>query len=56
MLAALTDTAIIHACEDNKMPAEEAYRYFQLEGLNLTKIGIKVSSSDIRMINITKEG
>jgi hypothetical protein len=28
----------------------------QLEGLNLIKIGVKVSGSDFRMINITKEG
>jgi hypothetical protein len=28
----------------------------QIEELNLIKIGIKVSGSDFRMINITKEG
>jgi hypothetical protein len=38
------DTVIIQACEDNKMGADEAYRYLlQLEGLNLIKIGIKVN-------------
>jgi hypothetical protein len=53
----VTDTVIIQAFEDNKMRADEAYRYpLQLEGLNLIKIGIKVSGSDFRMINITKEG
>lgn len=46
----VTDTVIIQACEDNKMRADEAYRYaLQLEGLNLIKIGIKVSGSDFRM-------
>lgn len=53
----VTDTVIIKACEDNKMRADEAYRYLlQVEGLNLIKIGIKVSGSDFIMINITKEG
>jgi len=39
------------------MRADEAYRcLLQLEELNLIKIGIKVSGSDFRMINITKQG
>ena len=55
MLDGLSYTVIIKACEDNKMPSDEVYRYFlQLEVLNLAKIGIKVRGSDFRMINIAK--
>jgi hypothetical protein len=53
----VTDTVIVQACEDNNIPAEEAYSHLlQLEGLNLIKIGVKASGANFRMISITKEG
>jgi hypothetical protein len=53
----VTDTVIVQDCEDNNIPAEEAYSHLlQLEGLNLIKIGVKASGANFRMISITKEG
>ena len=53
----VTDTVIIQACEEKNMRADEAYRcLLQLEGYNPIKIGIKVSCSDFRMTNTTKQG
>lgn len=39
------------------MPAGEVFSYLlYLEGLNMIKIGAKISGADFRMINITKKG
>lgn len=57
LIWSVSDTIIIQACEDNNMPAGEVFSYLlQLEGLNMIKIGAKISGADFRMINITKKG
>lgn len=48
------DSAVI---QRSGLPAEEVRDYFdQLEGLDYIMIGIKVSGTGFRLINITKEG
>ncbi|MDQ6864179.1 MAG: hypothetical protein M3044_10175 [Thermoproteota archaeon] len=48
------DSAVI---QQSGLPSEEVNAYLgQLQGLTLVKLGIKVSGSDVRLINITKEG
>jgi hypothetical protein len=48
------DSAVI---QRGGLPAEEVRDYFdQLEGLHYIMIGIKVSATDFRLINMTKEG
>jgi hypothetical protein len=48
------DSAVI---QRSGLPAKEVRDYFdQLEGLDYIMIGIKVSGTDFRLINMTKEG
>jgi hypothetical protein len=48
------DSAVI---QRSGLPVEEVRDYFdQLEGLDYIMIGIKVSGTDFRLINMTKEG
>jgi DNA-binding IclR family transcriptional regulator len=48
------DTAVV---ERSGLPTDEVYSYFdQLQSLKYIEMDIKVSDSDVRLLNITKEG
>lgn len=52
--SAVMDVTVIR---ETGLPDSEARKYInELVGLDLIRLGIKVSGADFRMLNITKEG